>query len=74
MPAARMPGDLFIKTFGNMNAAEKSLGIDIDGVDGQSPFDGKVTVVFGNTDGGDPDFAFVLVGTESINNTDFILI
>jgi len=67
-------GDLFVKTFGNMNAAEKSLGIEIDGVDGTSPFDGKVSVVFGNTDGGDPEFAFVLFGTESINATDFLFI
>lgn len=67
-------GDLFVKTFGNINAAEKSLGIDIDGVDGPSPFDGKVTVVFGNTDGGEPDFAFALVNVDSINTTDLILI
>ena len=67
-------GDLFVKTFGNMNAAEKSLGIEIDGVDGSSPFDGKVSVVFGNTDGGEPEFAFVLIGTESINSTDFLMI
>ena len=67
-------GDLWTKTFGNMNAAEKSLGIEIDGVEGASPFGGKVTVVFGNTDGGEPDFALVLVGADSINTTDFILI
>ena len=67
-------GDLWTKTFGNMNAAEKSLGIEIDGVDGASPFGGKVTVVFGNIDGGEPDFALVLVGANSINTTDFILI
>jgi serralysin len=67
-------GDLWTRTFGNMNAAEKSLGIEIDGFDGASPFDGKVTVVFGNTDGGEPDFALVLVGADSINTTDFILI
>lgn len=64
-------GDLFVKTFGDMKAAENSLGIEIDGVDGKSPFDGKVSVVFGNTDGGDPEFAFVLIGAESINTTDF---
>jgi serralysin len=67
-------GDLFVKTFGNINAAEKSLGIDIDGVDGPSLFDGKVTVVFGNTDGGEPEFALALVNVDSINTTDFILI
>jgi serralysin len=65
-------GDLFAKTFGNVNAAEQSLGIDLDGVDGGSPYDGKVTLVFGNTDGGDPEFAMVLFNTESINTTDFL--
>jgi serralysin len=65
-------GDLFAKTFGNVNAAEKSLGIDLDGSDGPSALDGKVTVVFGNTDGGDPEFALVLFNTDSINTTDFI--
>ena len=67
-------GDLWTKTFGNMNAAEKSLGIEIDGVEGASPFEGKVTVVFGNVDGGEPDFALVLVGVDSINTSDMILI
>jgi hypothetical protein len=50
-------GDLTIKTFGNINAAEHALGFDIDGVDGQSSLSGPVTVVFGNVDGGSPDFA-----------------
>jgi serralysin len=67
-------GDLFVKTFGNIDAAEKSLGIDIDGVDGPSLLDGKVTVLFGNTDGGEPEFALALVNVDSINTTDFILI
>jgi serralysin len=65
-------GDVWTKTFGNMNAAEKSLGIEIDGVDGASPFGGKVTVVFGNVDGGDPDFAIVLVDNSIIAQTDFL--
>lgn len=64
-------GDLFAKTFGNINAAEKSLGIDLHSGD-HGAIDGKVTVVFGNVDGGDPDFAMVLFNTESINTTDFI--
>jgi serralysin len=67
-------GDLSIRTFGNMQAAESALGIDIDGVDGKSPFGGKVTVVFGNTDGGEPDFAVVLVGVDNVSNGDFIFI
>jgi serralysin len=64
-------GELTFKTFGNMNAAESSLGMEIDGVDGKSPFDGPVTVVFGNVDGGDPDFVLVLVNTPTIHPTDF---
>ncbi|WP_166039737.1 M10 family metallopeptidase C-terminal domain-containing protein [Sphingosinicella sp. YJ22] len=67
-------GDLSIKTFGNINAAEKALGIDIDGVDGPSPFGGQVTVVFGNTDGGPADFALVVMGTHNLDNTDFIFV
>ena len=67
-------GDLSIKTFGNMNAAEKALGIDIDGVDGVSPFGGPVTVVFGNTDGGAADFALVVMNTHNLDNTDFIFV
>ena len=48
-------GDLSIKTYGNINAAEHALGFDIDGVDGPSSLSGPVTVVFGNVDGGSPD-------------------
>jgi hypothetical protein len=66
-------GELSMKTFGNMNAAEKSLGIEIDGVDGQSPFGGPVTVVFGNVDGGDPDFAMVFVNSPPpLSGADFL--
>ena len=72
--ANKNAGDLSIKTFGNINAAEKALGIDIDGVDGDSPFGGPVTVVFGNTDGGAADFALVLVGSHDLSNTDFIFV
>jgi len=70
--ANKNAGDLSIKTFGNVNAAEKALGIDIDGVDGASPFSGHVTVVFGNIDGGAPDFLLVLTGTPTIGSIDFI--
>jgi hypothetical protein len=72
--SGKTAGELTIKTFGNMNAAEKSLGIEIDGVDGKSPYDGKVTVLFGNVDGGDADFMYVFVDTPSINTTDLILV
>ena len=65
-------GELSIKHFGNVNAAEKSLGIDIDGVDGESPFSGPVSVIFGNVDGGDPDFMLVFVNTPILGFGDFI--
>jgi serralysin len=70
--AGKGAGELSIQHFGNMNAAENALGMDLDGVDGASPFSGPVTVVFGNVDGGAPDFAMVLVNTQSLNTTDFI--
>ena len=65
-------GDLWARTFGSMQAAESALGMDIDGVDGASPFGGKVTVVFGNVDGGAPDFAIVLTDNAIITQNDFI--
>ena len=68
--AGKGAGELSIQHFGNMNAAEKALGMEIDGVDGDSPFAGPVTVLFGNVDGGAPDFAMVLVGTQTISTAD----
>lgn len=65
-------GDLSIRTFGNMNAAEKALGMEIDGVDGDSPHGGPVTVVLGNVDGGAADFAMVFVNTETLGAQDFL--
>ncbi len=65
-------GELYTKTFGNLNAAEKSLGIDIPGYSGPNTALGKVTVVFGDVNGGGADFAFVLIGTSSVSLGDFI--
>jgi len=65
-------GEVGIRTFGNMNAAEQALGMDLDGVDGDSPFAGPVTVIFGNVDGGAPDFALVLMNTPTLTSSDFI--
>ena len=64
-------GELGIRTFGNMNAAELALGMDLDGIDGPSTFAGPVTVVFGNVDGGAPDFAMVLMNTATLTSSDF---
>ncbi|HEX8191828.1 MAG TPA: M10 family metallopeptidase C-terminal domain-containing protein [Allosphingosinicella sp.] len=65
-------GEISIRNFGNVNAAEAALGFDIDGVDGKSAFDGPVQVVLGNVDGGAVDFAMVFLGTTEILATDFV--
>ena len=65
-------GDLTFKTYDSVNGAENALGYDLDGVAGASPYSGPVTVVFGNVDGGDPDFAIVLFNNSSVSASDFI--
>lgn len=70
--ANKSAGDVSYKTYASVQGAEKALGIDIDGVAGPSPYSGPVTVVFGNVDGGSPDFAMVLIGTGSVSAGDFI--
>ncbi|MFL6846579.1 MAG: M10 family metallopeptidase C-terminal domain-containing protein [Allosphingosinicella sp.] len=64
-------GELSILHFGNMNAAEAALGMEIDGVNGTSPFAGPVDVVLGNVDGGAADFAIVIVNSPTLHTTDF---
>jgi serralysin len=64
-------GELSIRHFGNINAAEAALGMDLDGVEGASPFAGPVSVVFGNVDGGAADFAMVFVNTPNLTTADF---
>lgn len=66
-------GEISIRHFGNMNAAEAALGMELDGVDGASPFAGPVSVVFGNVDGGAADFAIVIVDTPTITVSDFMM-
>jgi serralysin len=70
--ANRAAGQLSMKQYDSVNGAEKALGYDIDGVDGTSPYLGPVTVVYGNVDGGEPDFALVLLGTRTVGLGDFI--
>ena len=65
-------GDLTYKSFDSVNAAEKALGIDIDGQEGASGISGPVTVVYGNIDGGSADFAIVLLNTNGVSASDFI--
>ena len=66
-------GELALRTFGNMNAAEAALGMDLDGVAGASPHAGKVTVLFGNVDGGEHDFAIVFVDNTPLTTADFMM-
>lgn len=70
--ANKHDGDLTYKTYTSINGAEKALGFDIDGNPGASGVSGPVTVVLGNVDGGDPDFMIVLLGTASVDASDFL--
>ena len=63
-------GQVWTQTYASARTAEKALGIDIDGVDGQNR-GGKTTVVFGDVDGGGADFAMVLTGAKSVPTHDF---
>jgi serralysin len=71
--AGNNAGELSMQRFGSMNAAEKALGMEIDGFDGDSPFSGPVTVLLGNVDGGEYDFAMAFVGTPTILVSDLML-
>jgi len=70
--ANKNDGDLTYKTYNSISGAENALGIEIDGQPGASGVSGPVTVVFGNVDGGAPDFAIVLLGTANVGADDFI--
>ena len=70
--ANKADGDLTYKTYTSINGAEQALGFDIDGNPGASGVSGPVTVVLGNVDGGKPDFMIVLLGTASVDASDFI--
>lgn len=73
--SSRDAGELSLQHFGNINAAERSLGIEIDGVEGRgaSPFQGQITVLTGNVDGGAADFALVITNNAAIYPDSFIL-
>ena len=70
-PTSR-PATLTFKIFDSINGAENALGMDLDGINGAGAA-GPVTVVFGNVDGGAPDFAIALFGVTSVNAADFLL-
>jgi serralysin len=64
-------GELGYKTFGNIQAAESVLGIDLD----DNGAGGPVTVLFGNTDADkDIEFAMVLFNTNSVDSNDLLLL
>ena len=65
-------GDLTYKIYESVTGAENALGFDIDGQPGASGVSGPVTVVYGNTNGGAPDFAIVLLNTRGVDANDFL--
>ncbi|MFC7537979.1 M10 family metallopeptidase C-terminal domain-containing protein [Sphingomonas sp. GCM10030256] len=73
MAANKNAGELTYKVYDSVQGAEMALGIDIDGQDKPSTFEGPVTILFGNVDGGTPDFAVVLFGVADVNSGDFFL-
>lgn len=70
--ANKNAADLSFKVYDSINGAEKALGIEIDGLSGPGAAT-PVTVVFGNVDGGDPDFGIVLIGATGVTAADFML-
>jgi serralysin len=64
-------GDLTYKVYDSVNGAESALGMEIDGLSGKGAA-GPVTVVFGNVDGGAPDFAIALLGANGVTAGDFL--
>jgi serralysin len=70
--ANKNAADLTFKVYDSINGAEKALGIEIDGLSGPGAAT-PVTVVFGNVDGGEPDFGIVLVGATGVTSADFML-
>ena len=64
-------GDLTIKTYSSIQSAESAMGFDIDGNPGAGGIGGPVTVVYGNIDGKNPDFAIILLNTDGVDASDF---
>jgi len=61
-----------VKTYGNVNAAENVLGVELDGL-AKSTGKGKVTVAYGDSDGdGKADFAVALIGVNGLDGNDVI--
>lgn len=70
--ANKNDGDVSYKTYTSITGAENALGFDIDGHAGASGISGPVTVVYVNTDGGQPDIGLILLNTGSIDLGDFL--
>ncbi|MEO6226061.1 MAG: hypothetical protein ABIO80_09475 [Sphingomicrobium sp.] len=70
--ANKVAADLSYKVYDSIAGAEKALGHDIDGVAGANHRSGPVTIVFGNVDGGSPDFAIALIGVNGVSASDFL--
>ena len=69
----KQAGDLSWKSFGNVNAAESVLGIDLDGIEGKGSND-PVSILFGHTnDDGIADFAIVLFNTSNVTLADLVV-
>jgi serralysin len=64
-------GDLTFKVYDSITGAEHALGIDIHDQPGAN-VSGPVTVVYGNLDGGSPEFAIVLLNTSGVTASDFM--
>lgn len=61
------------QSFGNVNAAEKSLGVELDGLPKHADPKAFVTVVFGDANGdGAADFGVALIGVKSLGAGDVI--
>lgn len=60
------------ETFGNINAAEKALGVDLDGTAKQDTAKTFTAVVYGDSNhDGIADFAVALIGTKTVDQSDF---
>lgn len=71
--ALRNPGDLRVQTYGNTNAAENVLGLELDGLDRVQGTRSPTTIIWGNLDNDrDPEFAIVLLGNRGVDPSDFL--
>ena len=71
--ANKNAGDLTYKMYTSITGAENALGFDIDDQPGAGGVSGPVTIVYGNNNGGNPDFAIILLNTSSVDASDFNL-